>query len=110
MKQLRMKKTIAAFTLLIVGFYVEVEAGAPERSYPEKFILVNGVDATHESFNEVASVFGKTTDHEIAVGVGFIISYFRMSPTEAASKLKKYLSLSEEFDLPVIVQLDGEQW
>jgi hypothetical protein len=77
---------------------------------PIQFILVNGVEATHESFNEVASVFGKTTDHEIAVGVGFIISYFRMSPTEAASKLKKYLSLSEEFDLPVIVQLDGEQW
>lgn len=77
---------------------------------PLQYIVVNGVKATPESFEEVASVFGKTTDRKTAVGVGFIISYLRMSPEEAAVQLKKYLSLSVQFDLPVIVQLDGEQW
>lgn len=84
--------------------------GGKANDFPSQFVIVNGIGATEEAFNEVATAFGKTTDREIAVGVGFILSYFRMSPEEASLKLKKYLSLSEQYDLPVIVQLDGEQW
>lgn len=79
-------------------------------NHPLQYIIVNGIDPTPESFDEVASVFGKTTDRKTTIGVGFILSYFQMSPEAAAERLKKYLSLSVQFDLPVIVQLDGEQW
>lgn len=82
----------------------------PASRWPAQYILVNGVDATPEAFREIASVFPRKTDRPKAAGVGFILSYFQMSPEDAANKLKKYLSLSEAFDLPVIVQLDGEQW
>lgn len=75
-----------------------------------KYIILNGVDATTESFQEISDIFGKPGDRKLAVGVGFIISYLRMSPEDAALQLKKYLSLSEQFELPVIVQIDGEQW
>src|SRR6056297_564946 len=103
-----MKNITICFLLIIlnVGCLGKKKPGENTKNNHSQFILVNGVDATHESFNEVASVFGKTTDHEIALGVGFIISYFRMSPDDAAARLRKYLSLSEAFDLPVIVQLD----
>lgn len=84
--------------------------GVNSNDFPSQYVIVNGIDATEEAFNEVATVFGKTTDREIAVGVGFIISYFRMSSEEATQQLKRYLSLSEQYDLPVVVQLDGEQW
>lgn len=96
---------------LISGCYgKDDQPAARSVNQPLKYILVNGIDATPESFGEVASVFGKTTDRKTAIGVGFIISYLQMTPEDAAAKLKKYLSLSRQFDLPVIVQIDGEQW
>lgn len=81
-----------------------------QANQPLQYILLNGVNARAGSFGEVASVFGKTTDRRTAIGVGFIISYFQMSPERAEARLKQYLSLSLQFDLPVIVQIDGEQW
>ncbi|HEV8080256.1 MAG TPA: hypothetical protein VGP43_06065 [Chitinophagaceae bacterium] len=77
---------------------------------PSKFILLNGVAATPEAFQEIVSVFGNTSGRKTAVGVGFIISYLAVLPEEAATQLRKYLDLSAKFDLPIIVQLDGEQW
>ncbi|MEN6324052.1 MAG: hypothetical protein ABFD09_11275 [Proteiniphilum sp.] len=87
-----------------------MESAASVANHPLQYIIVNGIDPTPESFDEVASVFGKNTDRKTAIGVGFILSYFQMSPETAAERLKKYLSLSVQFDLPVMVQLDGEQW
>ncbi len=100
--------------ILLIGLHVGCQESKKQEAnshyFPSQFVIVNGVDATEVSFNEVVTAFGKTTDHNVAVGVGFILSYFSMNPEEAAVKLRKYLSLSEKFDLPVVVQLDGEQW
>lgn len=98
---------IISILTLIFGFAGNKDQPATP---PLQYILLNGVSARAESFGEVASVFGKTTDGSTAIGVGFIISYFQMSPGRAAARLKQYLSLSRQFDLPVIVQIDGEQW
>ena len=40
--------------------------------------------------------------------MGFIISYLYYKPAEAELKLVNYFSLSEQLELPVIIQLDGE--
>ncbi len=113
LKTIRMER-VAMIGLLLcfvgLGYAGEKSKKSSLKPHPDQYILVNGLSATTESFEEVASVFGKTTDRRTAVGVGFIISYFQMAPDEAAARLKKYLSFSEQFDLPVIVQLDGEQW
>lgn len=74
-----------------------------------KFIALNAVAATPHAFQEIVSVFGKNSG-KTAIGIGFIISYLNMPPDKAAAKLRKYLTLSEQFNLPVIIQLDGEQW
>jgi len=77
---------------------------------PSQYIILNGVAATPEAFQEVVSVFGDSRHRKTMIGVGFIISYLGSPPDEAAGKLQKYLSLSEQFDVPIVVQLDGEQW
>ena len=77
---------------------------------PAKYIMVNGVSATQESFQQISDIFGKSEDRKIALGVGFIISALNMTPKDAAFQLQRYLSLSEQFEIPVIVQLDVEQW
>lgn len=110
-----MKKilTISIAFCFFLGYgFSQKKMGAvvSEANHPLQYIIVNGIAPTPESFDEVASVFGKTTDRKTAIGVGFILSYFQMSPEAAAERLKKYFSLSEQFDLPVMVQLDGEQW
>lgn len=96
--------------LVILGCNNKDEPDSSVVKEPSKYILINGVDATRDSFQKIADTFGKKEDKEIAVGVGFIISYLRGEPSDAALRLKRYLSLSEEFALPIIVQLDGEQW
>lgn len=74
-----------------------------------QFIVLNAVKPTPEAFKEIRSVFGRQTG-ETKIGIGFIISYLNMTSDKAAVKLKKYLSLSEQFKMPVVIQLDGEQW
>lgn len=75
-----------------------------------KYIMVNGVGASQAAFQEIVDVFGKSKDKKIIVGAGFIISVLNMTPANAAIQLRQYLSLSEQNEVPVIIQLDGEQW
>jgi hypothetical protein len=42
--------------------------------------------------------------------VAGIFSYFSASPAAVEKALRKFLRLSAKHDLPVVVQLDGEQW
>ncbi len=81
-----------------------------DSSLPFRYILFNGVIATPDSFQEIRDVFSNSKDNKIAVGIGFIISYLRMSQEDTELQLKQYLSLCEQFELPIIVQIDGEQW
>lgn len=77
---------------------------------PRQYILLNGVDPTENAFQEIDSIFGGTAHKEVGVGIGCIISYLQLSPDQAASRLGEYLRLSARYDLPLIIQLDGEQW
>lgn len=88
-----------------------VSAGAPLSGHaPGKFILVNGVEPTQAAFREVDSVFQDRARGNIRIGVGCIISYFQASPDKVMARLDRYLALSRTFDLPLVIQLDGEQW
>jgi hypothetical protein len=76
---------------------------------PSQFILLNG-DFTEYDFERIAGEFGIQKNKEIAVGVGVILSYLQAPPQDVIAKVNKYLQLSSKYGLPVIVQLDGEQW
>lgn len=96
---------------------LEPSAPAPEpdpdhygAGTPGQFILVNGVEPTREAFQQVDSVFQHRSRGNIQVGVGCIISYFQAPCEKVRERLDRYLNLSRTFDLPLVIQLDGEQW
>lgn len=76
---------------------------------PAHFILLNG-DLTEFDFARIAGGFGRQKNKKVAVGVGVIISYLQAHPDQVLAKLNNYLRLSALYELPIIVQLDGEQW
>ncbi|RYY35115.1 MAG: hypothetical protein EOP46_11140 [Sphingobacteriaceae bacterium] len=100
-------KLTLIFCLWDISGYTQAKASFNK---PEQYIIVNDVKPTREGFKEIVDVFGKANGNKTAIGVGFIISYFREKPGAAAAKLKQYLKLSGEFKLPVMIQIDGEQW
>ena len=107
---------IKSIATIILCLYISACFGktrhsdCPSTHEPSKYIMINGVDATQESFQQISDLFGKAKDKKIAVGAGFIISALNLKPLDAALLLRRYLSLSVQFEVPVIVQLDGEQW
>lgn len=79
-------------------------------SMPRQYILLNAVKPTPEAFAEIDSVFGRSGSGSILIGVGCIISYLQQSPRQSLNRLERYLQLSRQFERPLIIQLDGEQW
>ena len=52
---------------------------------------------------------GNGTDH-VGLGIGAIFSYLGKSRQQCTEELTGFLSLAERYDIPVVVQLDGEQY
>ena len=107
---LKTKTTIIGIILLLANLFVTQHTIAGSGKTVHKYILINGVEDTAEGFEKIVSLFGTAKDKNVPLGVGFIISYLDIEPEKAAKKLKNYLSLSEQFDIPILVQLDGEAW
>ena len=102
---------VAFLSLSLSGFSNdEKNTESTDINGPSKYIMINNVAATQESFKQFTDIFGRSKDKKVGVGAGFIISALKESPEEAAHQLKQYLSLSELFEVPIIVQLDIEQW
>jgi hypothetical protein len=81
------------------------------KDHPVQYIIVNGIEPTSQSFEEIVGAFGPNSDRRaIKIGAGFIISYLNMTPDAAVDRLKKFLSLSVQYNVPIVIQLDGEQW
>ncbi|MDP3444720.1 MAG: hypothetical protein Q8T08_17830 [Ignavibacteria bacterium] len=103
-------KTISFLMYVFLSFSLLGINKNDQHKEPSKYVMINNITATQESFKQFTEIFGKSKDKKIAVGAGFIISALKQSPEAAALQLKQYLSLSEQFEVPVIVQLDIEQW
>lgn len=108
--QMKILITITLSVLFTISCSAKHHSEEVHRTSRSRYIVVNGVDATDSAFAQIAKTFSVSENSDIRVGVGFIISYLQLKPNEAALQLKRYLSLSEQFELPVMVQIDGEQW
>ncbi|HTY59573.1 MAG TPA: hypothetical protein VMF59_12190, partial [Bacteroidota bacterium] len=78
----------------------------------EQFVVVNIIpgEAYAPIFAEVAHLAeGRTHEHP-PLGIGAIFSYLNDSHERVREAMDEFLSLSEKYDIPVVVQLDGEQW
>ena len=78
----------------------------------EQHIVVNIApaevnDSVFAQIRQITS--GGTSDH-IDLGIGAIFSYLNQSREQCQAHLNKFLSLSQRYDIPIVIQLDGEQW
>lgn len=98
----------AVFSVATAGF----SSPAPtNRTTVARFIVFNfGGNVRAQDFADISQAFTNSTEQTIAVGVGAIFSYLRASSASVEQDLRDFLRLSELHDLPVVVQLDGEQW
>jgi hypothetical protein len=78
----------------------------------DQYVVVNIIpgEAYAPIFEEVAQLNKGRTSAHVALGIGAIFSYLNSSRDQTRSDLSEFLSLSVKYDIPVIVQLDGEQW
>lgn len=111
-----LRRVLAAACLVLALFGVggaaraqSVRRGQIQGRPPGRFIILNGVEPTAQAFREIDSVFGERNG-PVALGVGCIISYLNLSAAAARERLEKYLRLSRRFRMPLVIQLDGEQW
>lgn len=101
--------TRIAFVALALAALTQPLAAA---DLSDRYLLVNlhPSEVDDETFARIAELAVQRTAHGPQLGVGGIISYLRHPPQQSLDALQRLLALSQEHGLPVIVQLDGEQW
>jgi hypothetical protein len=62
------------------------------------------------AFEEIVAVKERNSSAEVRLGIGAIFSYLRQPREKVRADLTEFLGMAERYDIPVVVQLDGEQW
>lgn len=78
----------------------------------QQYLVVNIIpgERYEEVFEQVRQLQGRESFVPVRVGIGAIFSYLNEPRDSCKSRVLKFLSLSKQYDIPVVVQLDGEQW
>ncbi len=98
-------RAAAVFLFLILLFYHDAAAR-------QKYLVLNIIpgERDEEVFEQVRALQNPRTSADVRVGIGAIFSYLNESRERCEARILEFLSLSEKYDIPVVVQLDGEQW
>jgi hypothetical protein len=83
-----------------------------EVSARQQYLVVNIIpgEQYREVFEQVRHLQTRDSRSSVRLGVGAIFSYLSESREQCKTRVLEFLSLAEEYDIPVVVQLDGEQW
>lgn len=77
----------------------------------KQFIVVNVAGGSKAGvFEAVAKGFKAQPPSQVQVGIAAIFTYLQSQPEQVQTELLGFLRLSEQYDIPVVAQLDGEQW
>lgn len=101
-----------AFRLIAVALLL-AGAGAAglAADAPRQFIVLNlSRGPSSEAFESVRRAFSTDAASPIQTGVGTIFSYLAHPRASVEKHLRDFLRLATEFDMPAVVQLDGENW
>ena len=78
---------------------------------PAQYVLFCvGSHPTENVLAEIRHDFKLPKDGRVRVGVSAIFSYLDEPPAQVAAELRDFLQMAQSNDLPVVVQLDGENW
>ena len=78
----------------------------------EQYLVLNIIPGEpHDSaFAQIQQLPDRGSSGRLKLGVGAIFSYLREPREQCKAEILEFLALSEKYDIPVVVQLDGEQW
>ena len=62
------------------------------------------------AFEEISRAFISSATGRRQIGVASIFSYFNQPRQDCVNNLKRFLALSQDHHIPIVLQLDGEQW
>jgi hypothetical protein len=97
--------TVFAFMILILT----TQCDAVGR---QQYLVVNIIpgERHEEVFEQVRKLQSPNSSADVCLGIGAIFSYMSESRDQCKSRILKFLSLAEQYNIPIVVQLDGEQW
>jgi hypothetical protein len=78
----------------------------------EQYVVINIApeEDLQSSFQQIQRIMKGRTSERVGLGVGAIFSYLKLSREQCQEELERFLSLAERYEIPIVVQLDGEQW
>ncbi len=105
--------------VMLLGARVSM-ADAPSGQMP-RYVFVNRAPGvawsaghpqsfTAERFEEIPNTLACPENPLLRIGVTFVFDFFRYDPKALRESLERFLALSEETGIPVLVQLDGQNW
>jgi hypothetical protein len=85
---------------------------APVLTCQTQYLVVNIApeEGRREAFEQIVALKKDNTSTHLRLGIGAIFSYFRQPRERVAAEISEFLALAERHEMPVVVQLDGEQW
>lgn len=98
------------FCLLLAGSVASSQRNKIHK-VGKKYIVVNDVAPTDKGYGEIYERFYlDKKDKKIGIGIGFILHCLGNSTDENLKKLNSHFLMAEKYDIPIVVQLDVEQW
>ena len=98
-------KTARAIISLLLASLAALHAAASQ------FIILNtGGLNPEEDFARISREFKPSPTNHVRVGISAIFSYLQQPRANTEESLRRFLRLAQEHDMPVVVQLDGENW
>ncbi len=73
---------------------------------PKQYVFLNDYDWAY-NYEKIKGYFGSSKGKAIAVGAGFIIYCFERTAGVLEQEIREHLRLSQELEVPVLVQLDA---
>lgn len=94
---------------LVMAFLAgALDASATATEGPKQFIVLNSVP--YADFQRVRDAFPASPASKVQVGVAAIFSYLDQPREKTVADLQAFLGRAQEAGLPVVVQIDGENW
>ena len=107
---------MATLAFLLVSLIFPRMAAEPPTAAPvlaaRQFIVLNAAGGAVSTayFEAVRREFPASRQTPTRVGIAGIFSYLQAPPEKVRASLAEFLRLAVQYDMPVVVQLDGEQW
>jgi len=97
-------------TALLCALVVLLNTG--EARGQEQYVVVNIIPGEQYQpvFEQIRELTKEKASDRVGIGIGAIFSYLNESRDQCKTELTEFLSLAVRYNIPVVVQLDGEQW